>query len=388
MDIFTLDDLLRREFIIDYHESMIWTERYKAHGDFQMVIRSDRGTRSLLVPGKRLAIKESTRVMTVETVENSRNDDGVATLTVTGRSLEVTLADRVATPNMLGSVATPKWAISGLPAEIAEEIFQTICVDTVNSPNDEIPFYTPGSIYEPGTIPEPEDVVDLLLDIDSVYNTIARICDVYDLGFRLVRNGDRSELYFDIYTGDDRTTLQTVFPAVIFAPSLDNLTDTTELTSTASLKNVAYVIAPNGSAYVYANGYDSSSAVGFNRKAIVIMADDIDLVAGPDLQAALQQRGREVLSDYKVAIAFDGEIPQFGSYIYGEHYDLGDLVETRNSDGLANNMRVVEQIFSDDQTGKRSYPTLQSELLITPGSWYAWDAGQVWDDAEGTWDEA
>src|SRR5690606_17136547 len=95
--------------------------------------------------------------------------------------------------------------------------------------------------------------------------------------------------------------------------------------------------------------------------------------------------GKEALAEHRVIIAFDGEIPQFGSYIYGVDYSLGDLVEQRNSDGLATNMRVTEQIFISDQQGFRSYPTLTINLLITPGSWYAWTAGQVWDDAEGYW---
>lgn len=388
-DLYTLDDSLRRTEIIDVYESLIWTERYAAYGDFELVIRSDRGTRALLPVGTRVVKGTSKRVMTVETVENTFDDDGVALLKVNGRSLEILLEDRVATPGMSGTaVSGEKWAITGLPANIARFLFNEICVDAINSPNDILPFYTPGTLLPPGNIAEPSTSIDVALEIDTLYNSIKKICDVYHLGFRILRNEDESELYFDVYTGSDRTTLQSTLPAVVFAPELDNLSDTSELTSSANLKTVAYVIAPNGAAYVYAPGYDSASATGFSRKVLYVDASDITEAAGPTLQAALQQRGQEELSKFKNVVAFDGEIPQFGSYTYEVDYNLGDLIEMRNQDGLSTNMRVEEQIFISDATGEKSYPTFVTELLITPGSWLSWDASEVWDDADGTWDEA
>src|SRR5690606_343468 len=110
--------------------------------------------------------------------------------------------------------------------------------------------------------------------------------------------------------------------------------------------------------------------------------------AGSALDVALEQKGKEELSKYKDVVAFDGEIPQSGSYIYGVDYELGDLVELRNRDGLATNMVVTEQIFISDEQGERSYPTLTTSLVITPGSWYAWDSSEVWDEAEGYWEDA
>lgn len=392
MEFFTLDAQLRRIDIFDTYESLIWTERYKAAGDFQMEIASDRDTRTALVPGTFCTVDDTPRVCTIETVEDLTKSDGTKTLKLSGRGLEATvLGDRAATPGMTSLTATPNWTITGLPAAIARKVFTDICVTAINSPNDVIPFYHSGTMFTPGTIPEPPTSVTMALPIDSVYNTIKKICDLYNLGFRLARkelpNGASSELYFDIYTGDDRSTLQSTFPAVVFSPELDNLSDTSELTSTALQKTVAYVMAPNGAQIVYADSWDASTAVGFNRRVMYVDASDITLAAGAPLNAALQQRGKEKLGENKVVIAFDGEIPQFESYPFGpgKAYDLGDLVETRNSDGLATNMRVDEYIRVSDATGEKAYPTLTSELLITPGSWFSFDASVYWDDAVGEW---
>lgn len=388
MDLFILDDLLRRVEVVDDYESLIWTERFKDIGDFELQIKSDRGTRARFPVGTMLAIAASRRVMTVETIENTTSEEGTAVLNIKGRSLEVILQDRVNRVSAVANGSAPETSTTtGTPGDIARTMFNSVCRNNTLVPGDVIPFLQPGSLLPSGSIPEPSEVVTMTYDTGTVYDFIKNVCDVYDLGFRLLRNLDTSELYFDIYTGDDRTTLQTVNEAVVFSPELDNLAGTTELTSIALYKNVAYVFGQNGSRVAYAQGFDSSTS-GFERRVLHVDASDIDLPYGSALSAALEQRGREELAKNNVIIAFDGEIPQFGSYIYGVHYDLGDLVETRNSDNLTTNMRVTEQIFAVDATGTRSYPTLETRLLITAGSWFAWDSSEVWDDADGYWADA
>ena len=98
------------------------------------------------------------------------------------------------------------------------------------------------------------------------------------------------------------------------------------------------------------------------------------------LQILLTQKGKESLAQNTNLAAFDGEIPKWSQYIYGRDYQLGDIVEIRNSDQATNQMRVTEQIFASDATGDHAYPTLAEKLLITAGSWYAEPPVEVWDD--------
>lgn len=287
----------------------------------------------------------------------------------------------------LWKITNGKWKLTGPPADILRYIFQHVCVTGALSPNDVIPFIHNGSMYDPNTIPEPDDDITIEVSPSSVFDVIEQLCSVYDLGFRLTRDYDTSKLYFEIYSGNDRTTLQSVLPPVIFSPSLDNLTNTNEFVSTAGNKNVAYVFSGAGFEVVYASGTDSSVS-GMNRRVLTVIADDIDLPIGAALTAALQQRGIEELAKYKTLVAFDGETSEYSPYVYDQHFNLGDLVEMRSDDGITNNMRVTEQIIVSDAQGERSYPTLAIDTIITPGSWYAWDAGQVWDDATEVWDDA
>lgn len=389
MDLYILDEQFRRVELVDIYESLIWTERYTSIGDFELVIRSDRGTRGLFPVGTRLAIPSSKRVMVVEIVENATTNDGVATLKITGRSLEKILLDRTNTNPFiwLGNTINSFPLGPDQPADIARWLFDSVCRGNPEISQDNIPYLVTGSLYSAGDIPEPPTAISITLDFGTLYDSLKELCDAYHLGMRLYRGPDDSKLYFDIYTGRDRTTLQSVNTPVVFSPNMDNLSDTTELTAISDVKNVAYVNTKNASKVVYADGYTSTTA-GFNRQVLVVNASDIETPAGAALDAEIVQRGKLELSKHRPVIAFDGEIPQSGSYIYEVHYALGDLVEMRNGDGLSTNMRVEEQIFVSDATGQKSYPTFVTELLITPGSWYAWDAAEVWDDADGTWDEA
>lgn len=390
MEVYVLDSLLRRSDIIDKFVSFIWAERYSTFGDFEFVVLSTVKTRSLLTVRRRLVINNSYYVMTIETVENTVDGDGRALLSIKGRSIEALLEDRVAKSSMGNLTVDPKWVITGTPGYIARYVFQRICVDGALSIYDKIPFYTAGTIFPPDNIAESSEVITVELDPTTVYDALQTVCTPYDLGFRLVRNGDTSQLYFNVYSGSDRTASQSILPAVIFSPELDTLSNISEFTSVAEYKNVAYVFSPVGMEIVYAPGVDPS-ATGFERRVLVVKADDVTVTTGASL--AMISKGREALANARAVSTLDGEINQSSPYTYMLDYNLGDLVEMRKADGVTNHMRVTEQIFVADSNGERSYPTLVVDLFITPGTWFAWDYNEVWDDlpttgTTGFWEDA
>ena len=572
MELYILDDTYKRIEVIDRFESLIWTERFQAMGDFELTIYSTRSIRSLFTYGTKVSMNKSNRVMIVDELENKSDSDGKDLLTIKGSSLEKCLIDRVishsantSTTNLTsiqlgvctfntttdvvnyvghglvtgdfvyfkttgklpgyirksiastkvkistakefkncfilkehgfrtgeevyvttsGTIPAPlvsgttyyviesnndtfmlatslancdtqtaidltsagtgthtiysrlkpdvgyavikinddsfklawnaedaelaiplamdsaptgihtlywynfgKIRVSGFPADIARSIFSSYCIDGYLDPTDIIPLAALGDIYNPGSIPEPDTSFTIDVKITSVYEFIKQICELYGLGFRLVRNYDNEQILFSVYSGDNKTTKQTVFDPVVFDSSLDNLLSDTEYISTKNLKNVAYVFAPNGFAIVYSGAADSTT-FGLDKKILYVDASDIQTEPGTLLNNQLQIRGREALNAHRTMLAFDGEVPSFGEYIYDVDYKLGDLVEVRNADGFTDQKRVTEQIFSDDIQGEKSYPTLSSELVITPGSWMAQNNTDTWDSLALTlhWDE-
>lgn len=379
MEVYVLDDLFRRTQVLDRFESLIWTERFKAYGDFELKLHSSRENRIRFPAGSRLAINDSHRVMTVETVEDVTDSEGRDILTLKGRSLEQILEDRLAREALSDLFEDPKWILTGTPTVVMRKIFHDICVLGLLDPADVIPLVIEDSIFPPGTIAEPTETISYEIDPMPVYQALQELAELYDLGFRLVRNFDTTELYFDVYAGNDRTTGQSTLPPVIFSPDLDNLRNTSELTSIASYKSVAYVISPAGHEIVYPSDVVLPNE-GFDRRVLYVKADDINDADPGIASERMIQRGKEALSKNRRFTAFDGEIDQRSKYKYGIDYLLGDIVELRNSNGFTNNMRVTEQIFVSDREGDRSYPTLEINSFVTPGTWLSWDYNQVWAD--------
>lgn len=380
MEVYILDSLNRHTDVVDKFLSAIWTERFADIGNFELDLYSSPENRRRLIPGTRLALTDSKRVMTVETVEDASTDSGERLLKVTGRSLEKILNDRIARGTMTSTTTEPKWVITGTPKVLANKIFHDICITGTLSSGDIITGITEANTLFPAdTIPSSSTSITYEIEPQTVFSAIKKLADVYGMGFRIVRDPNTAALYFDVYMGSDRTTAQTTLPAVIFSPDLENLHNTKQLTSNAVFKNVAYVISPVGTQTVYDSLTDPSVA-GFDRRVLLVKADDITDTDSTVANAKMVQRGREELAKNRVVAALDGEVSQTSQYKYGLDYNLGDLVEIRSSDGVTSNMQVTEHIFVSDREGDRSYPTLSLNAFVTPGSWLGWNPTQVWSD--------
>jgi ReqiPepy6 Gp37-like protein len=379
MELYILDSLYRRIQVVDRYESVVWSERFAAKGDFELVVFSTLENRTLFKEGVRLATNVSYRVMTVETIEDSTDDEGRRLLKVKGPSLEGILEHRLAYSGT-DLTSDPKWILTGTPLEIANQLFHDICVLGNFDPGDIISGVIEDNVIFPDdTIDPSEDEIAYLLDPKSLYQAEVDLCAAYDMGFRLVRHHSTNVLYFDVYTGSDRTTQQTALAAVVFSPDLDNLRNTNKLTTMALYKNVAYVLTPVGIEIVYPLDVDPDIE-GFERRVLIVRADDITDPDGPTASALMVQRGLEELAKNKRFTALDGEVPPVSQYVYGVHYNLGDLVELRDDDGSTANMRVTEQIFVGDREGFRSFPTLSINTFVTPGSWLSMGPEVDWDD--------
>lgn len=383
MDLYILDSLFRRIVLIDQYISLIWTERFQTYGDFQLDVFSNHTMRSLLVPDTYLAMSESNYIMRIESYEDDFNADGTRVLIIKGSSFEKILLDRVAKDSISNLSTSPQWTITRPPADIARQVYNNICTEGILSFSDVIPLVEEGtlpSLSGSSNIPEPSTAITVNIQPTTVYDVIStQLCVPWDLGFRFLRQDSTGQIFFDVYSGSDRTSGQTILPPVIFAPQLENFQNTKELTTIDKTKNVAYVFSPDGFEMVYGSGVDPS-VEGLERRVLVVNASDITSTSTTDVPTALTQRGMEQLAATRTFYGFDGEVTQSSQYVYGRDYNMGDLVEVHNDDGVANYMRVTEQVFTSDSTGKKSYPTLTSNEYINTGSWYSWLSNKQWID--------
>lgn len=373
LELYTLDSLYRRQYIIDSYISLIWTERWQTYGDFELDIFSTYQARSLLKPDTWLAMNKSNYVMRVESVEDDIDDQGNKLLKIKGRDIICILMDRA----YIGMNWTPE-----APADVGRDLFHKTCVVPQIDPGDKIAGIVEGTFVLASNIPEPVDPITFDAKPTDLYDAIAtNILNPYELGMRILRNDADTQLYFDIYSGCDRTTDQTTLTPVVFAPQLDNLQNTSEITTIDTAKNVAYVFSDQPLQIVYGAAVDPT-VDGFERRVVLVDGTSITNGATSGFTTQLIEAGNKALAAARTNFAFDGEISQKSQYVYGTDYNLGDLVELQNEDGVQNNMRVTEQIFAQDAQGEREYPTLVSNIVINTGSWLSWNNDKAWADLD------
>ena len=363
MDVYTLNDGFGREEIIEKFESLIWTERYSQFGDFELSVSDTAGMRELLQEGTLLSTPESRSVMILDTPDI---EDGK--IKVSGQDLKGFLQNRILWALAITGTWKKYWEITGAPGWIAGEIVRQMCMPggyldgtaLIPTADDEL---FPNLIIGPTEVGDP---VTIGVEYGNVYGGVKAVCDVYNLGFDLypdnITDSDY-DLIFTTWAGLDRTSTQDVNDVVIFEPALDSLANTKELRSIAGYKNVAYAWAPSIDPPSYTVGTatttDGATATGFNRRTLMVAADDISTVpTGTTLEAILVQRAKDALANNNYVRMVDGEIVPQKEFLYGLNYNLGDIIELRSDSGAADKARITEYIRTQDASGERAYPTL------------------------------
>jgi hypothetical protein len=394
MEIYILDKLLRPIDVVDEFISVIWTERFDVKGDFELVTLSTFANRKRFVEYAILSCTESDRLMIVDKVEETTDADEGNVLKIKGFDAISILEARMA----LGYYPlepeeeqwTSVWQFQYPPADLMRVMFNEICRNGRISENDIIPFLAEPeeSLYPESTIPEMTENIDWIQKPDKLYNAITDVGKIYDLGIRLYKDPNLSKLYFEVYAGSDRTTAQTTLPPVIFSPDMGNLQNTTEFSDVSQEFNVVQVF------FTYKDEFENDRALsfevtpdgsdpwlgGFDRKVKLLVVTQLpeDIDSELEIEGYLMQLGKEELQKSRPVGVFDGEANKNDGYTYGVDYFLGDLVEVRSSTGGTGYMRVVEQIFVQDQEGERSFPTLITKEFVNPGTWAAWKYDVEW----------
>lgn len=409
MEILILDALLRPIDLIDEFMSFIWTERFAEKGDFQIVTLSTQANRNKLVPDTLIMIADSKRIMRVNTINDTEDEDEGPTLTVKGFEVVSILEQRVLAlredggthDGMLRAIS---YYNGWVPIELPQFMVWQICYPSSGyqlSVGDSIPFLQPGnvypavgSIYPVGNLPQVQtDAILWEQKAASLYSAVTDLAKSYDFGIRLYKDPNAAKLFFEAYVGNDRTSAQTILPAVVFSSDMTNLQSTTEYSDNNAEFNVVVAM------YTYKNpvegGYPpdltidaivsdpelSFSSGGLDQKTKIITVTSLpDGMALVDVPAYLQQLAQEELTRSRPINIFDGEIDSHGEFVYERDYFLGDLVEVRGNNGGAAYMRVEEQIIKVDASGKSSYPSLVTKTSITPGTWRSWKYDVDWID--------
>lgn len=354
--IYVLDGSYTTLAVIDTYESFIWTERYLEAGDFELYLPIDaRGIKQLQV-GNYLSIVDSSNYMIIENLETESDIEDGDKLIVTGRTLGSVLDRRVI------------WDRVTLTGTFQNGV-KKLLDDNVISPSVSARAI-PGFTFKAST---DSKITAMTLNTEylgeGLYEAIVELCTEKDIGWRVYPSGSGG-FQFELYAGVNHSYDQTERPYVVFSQAYDNLIGSKYTYTLENYKTVARVEGPEVYGYPQFMGVAERGAVsGLSRRETYTSASvDSDVTKVDDkgklsssqisqINAILNQKGLEALAETSIDEAFEAEIDATRQFVYGEHFELGDIVQVEDALGFSRKVRVSEVMRSWDTNGYTMTPT-------------------------------
>ena len=331
--------------IIDYAESVIWTQRFNSPGDFEIYVRASINTLSLLQTGNYVYRLDNSMVGIIQKIVLTEDIENGDYLTVTGVDIMGILSRRIV------------WNQTILSGNAETAIYKLIKENIINPTKTT---RTISGITVPTSTTYTETIRKQATGT-NLMECITDMCDSLGYGCQMIMDVNHN-FNFSVYKGSNRSISQITNPQVIFSYEFDNLSSTEYEWDENNFKNVALVAGEGEGSARKTTAVGNSS--GLDRYEVYVDARDLSTndgeISNDDYIAQLQQRGNEQLSQMLITENYSGEIIPGQTYIYDEDYKLGDIVTVQNKYGITANVRIVEVIHSEDTTGTKIIPTFDN----------------------------
>lgn len=140
-----------------------------------------------------------------------------------------------------------------------------------------------------------------------------------------------------------------------------------ETAGKGALKTYEFVIPANAK-YLFTSMF---SQVAINNEVYYGEVGDFECtlieLSNDEYVTQMRQRGAKELSENPEVISFEGEAETSTTYVYGEDFFNGDIVQVANEYGHETAARIVEIVISDSEEGYSVYPTFLTVSKLTGG---------------------
>lgn len=376
MEFMVLDKNYDGIAMIDTFTSAIWTVRYDEAGDFEIYTPIRLDYIQAMQIGNYLWNRDSDRLMVIETVEIETDAEEGPQLIVTGRSLESILDRRIVTSsqNFSGNLQSVLFAI------IQNEVISS--GGTRRIPGFSLKTSSDSRITS-------ISISELSIRGENVYDVVCSLCQANKVGWRILPKG-AGGFEFELYVGVDRSYAQSVNPYVTFSPSFENLLNSNYIKSFKSYKNSIYAVGTYQKEVILQNKYkddngewvveeqttyeeaevvtwqysETVTPSGLARREMFIDNGGVnDGEQGGEYatwNAVNKEKAIAELGEHQTTTAFEGELEATRQYIYGEDFNIGDIVQVENEFGITGTVYISEIVFSQDANGITITPTFTS----------------------------
>lgn len=350
MELLVLNTDFESIAVIDVYESMIWTDRYDAYGDFEIYFAMDESLLEYLKEDNYLWLQDSEHCMIIEDIKINADTEEGNHLIVTGRSLESILERRIIWGQRIFN--------GNLQDAIETMLNECIISPTIADRKIENFIFVPSTDTKVTSL-----TIDTQYTGDDLYTVIKGLCEANNIGFKITLTDD-NQFAFSLYAGVDRSYDQTENPYVVFSPNFENIINSNYFSSKANLRNVTLVAGEGEGASRKTTVVGSGS--GLNRRELFTDARDISsdtddgTLSDAEYTAQLQARGIKDLAEHTISTAFEGEVEVTRLFKYGEDFFIGDIVQIANEYGNETSAYISELVISNSEEGLSIYPTFKT----------------------------
>lgn len=341
--------------VINKAQRKTWIERYRNPGEFKLESPLSSGLREALPIGTFISHVDTKEVMIVE--DHSLKDETTKQpmISITGRSLDVVIDNRIVGANYaVGTPAPPptEYVLAAAPLgqQVATMISQHIVLGQVTDPNDEIPY-----LVVSNAIPSEGEQVARAVKRSSLYKAALELLEIGNYGIKTIRQPDGT-VNLELHKGNDRSA------TVSFAWKFGELKSSEYLFSTRKNKNTALVRGRYVELMVTTAG-----ATKFNRRVLLVEASDLDdymdeTPTGIELdmiRSKMTVRGQEAIQTNNDVNIVRADISEMTRFRYRQDFEVGDIVSIEGGWGASDNRRVTEYTEIEDENGETGHPTLE-----------------------------
>lgn len=379
MNVVALDSTFSNPALLDGVNSVIWTDRYRLAGDFeltsanveQILIKVRLGTVLRL-------LEDQTSWMIVESIEINQDKNKRDEITVKGRSLETifegriardfTSADTINLHKYVGDTNTlrewddvPYRPLRSTPASLSQVAAQ-VARDSVRAAT-----YYPGQIssradfrcsVSAGTLTSNNDLVtNWEVKLGTAYERIVELLAIDNLGWKFTNfmgEKDPNSIDLLIYGGGDKSK------TVVFDVKSGHLDKIKYFWTNRGKRSTTFVFGYDQ--YASHSGIKAGITTGMIE---YVEAPEIKRGAGASQLTALKDRAKLGKGQTDIRTIVSATVSPNNPHRYNSDYKLGDLVTVAGDYGVREELQVTEFIRIRDEMGEREYPGLES-LYINP----------------------
>lgn len=330
--------------IVDTASSVIWANRFRQCGDFEIYVPASAQLLELLTLGRAVGRSDDDMLGIIERVEITTDEESGDYMIVTGRCMRSILDRRIVWDQTIFSGTV-------------ENGLRKLVTDAYISPTD------PDRKYELLTLAAAHGYTERtrLQNTGTVLlDAIEERCAAHNLGFKITLGSKK--LVLDFYKGSDRSADQSLLPRLIFSEDFDNLTASHYVRDQSAYKTVALIAGEGeGAARKKTTVSKSADTVGLARREMYIDARDISTndgeISDSEYAEMLAERGSSELQSAAVEESMEGSVEAGQMHTYKVDYFLGDTVTVINKYGIVANAQVLEVIETWDENGYTCTPT-------------------------------